>query len=272
MGFRALILGLSEKINELSCNAGADFDPNEIGFYLAALKILDPNSQQDAFRHSPRFFYNKAGSAAPKDFCRTLEFFGSHKDEIASTLNRYVKERTGKGISLRYYDVTGCLFDVCTDEGWGSFTQRAPSMPCRMRQDLCLEGQAVICATAKAMLRLLQLRLKELGFNLRGDEIARTLRGASLTVIPYGKGNAVFAHVTKPTALCNPWDRKRNAKEGQERKLQPLEMNYAAMGFELLKAYNTLEDINRKLRIKANLKEAIGAAVYYSMFQECAPG
>lgn len=130
-------LGLSARLNFLARNTDIEYDPNEIGFYLTALKIIDPCSQLAAYKNQTKFLYNRVEGTNPRAFYSTLEFFSTYKDEIMSTLNRSVKDRVGRDFSLIYYDCTNCYFKTDPDDRQKYFRRLVNVISGKMRHDGC---------------------------------------------------------------------------------------------------------------------------------------
>lgn len=141
--------------------------------------------------------------------------------------------------------------------------------PMYVRREETVTGHILVCVLALIMLRLLEIKLRENGYQPKRSQLLQALGSAMLTVMPNARGGFTFINVGQTTGIYNRDDYKsfdpgivterwQAACDG----LKPIDMLTHTVGLKPLQAFNSLRDLNVKLGMNANIEQAIGRMLY----------
>lgn len=111
-------LGLYAKLNAMQKRDTdiTSYQINDIAYYLASLKVIDPSSQLKAFRKQSLFLGSPIDGIHLDNIYRTLEYLGNHKGEIMAFAAKRTMEKAHRKPKMIFYDCTNCYFEAPYDD------------------------------------------------------------------------------------------------------------------------------------------------------------
>lgn len=92
------------------------FKAEDVVFYLAGIKIIDPASHLQAYQSRFSYLGAPAENVSLEDFYRSLDFIADAKEKVMKHLHKEVSRITGRDLKMVFFDCTNTYFETRLDD------------------------------------------------------------------------------------------------------------------------------------------------------------
>lgn len=113
---KELNLGYKLNYEQRTATKISAYKINDVAFYLAALKLIDPYSHLAAYENQTAFLFNPIEGIALDNIYAALDFLGNNKELIMEFVGKRLLKRRQSEPRMLFYDCTNCYFETPFDD------------------------------------------------------------------------------------------------------------------------------------------------------------